>query len=87
MKEIIGKNLVGDTLTVYPNLLEEASDEDMLFAESVEALQVYTPKNKKVWAVHINLYADPITSKAETDRLKAAIDRCWEWIETQKQGE
>jgi hypothetical protein len=82
MKEQIIKVFDGkERLLIYPYLAEDAPDVYMASAGHVEALYYWTPENEETSGIRINCsYSDPFT-REESDKLKAAIDRCWEWLD------
>jgi hypothetical protein len=74
------------SLQVYPSLAPDASFEEMAFSGCVEALEWWDTDNirSKAYGVRINIsWREPMT-REESDKLQAAINRCWQWIDAQK---
>jgi hypothetical protein len=83
MRERIDKDFFGnDTLIVYPYLRESEPDFFMASAGSIEAVRYVDADGVQAKGVRMNIGFNRPISRDETDELKAAIDRCWQWFET-----
>lgn len=92
MKEQLVKDFANvDCLRVYPHAPDDISDRMLAGVGSVEAVNYWPDPEKpkhKIWGVRINItygMGRPLLMK-QTEELKSAIDRCWQWIAEQEKS-
>jgi len=81
MRERTDEFLGCKSLYVYPYMTDEQSDAFMAAAGNVEGMFYHTDDGKLTSGVRINVALTRPCSREDTDKLKAAIDRCWQWID------
>jgi hypothetical protein len=81
MRERVTDSFGTKSLQVYPHATESTSPARLAACGSVEALTYFTNTGQKTVGVRLNIsYQEPMT-REKSEQLKAAIDRCWQWID------
>ncbi len=82
-RELIYLSRDGKCLRVFPHLDFNAPDAFMASAGNCEALRYWNAADECVWGVRINISYDTPQSRVKCERLRGAIERCWQWIDEQ----
>ncbi len=82
-RELIYLSGDGKCLRVFPHLDFNAPDAFMAAAGNCEALRYWNDADECVWGVRINISYDAPQSREKCERLRGAIERCWQWIDDQ----
>lgn len=81
MKEQALDGMFKGRFRVYPHLDADASS---LLMGSAAYLEVVCYEGE--WRVLLNIHYHSLLTRKKSDELQAAISRCWEWIDEQKQA-